>query len=62
MKPREFEPVLARISKQTSLGLSGWYEVIYYSNEHWKPYENGTNFKNGEQVVAWVYCDYALTA
>jgi hypothetical protein len=62
MKPRILEPVLARISQQNSLGLSGWYEVIYCDEIGWKSYENGTTFKNGEQVEEWIYCDEALTA
>ena len=48
-KPNELEPVLAEISHMNDLGLSKWYEVVYYD-------AGSKTFKDGERVIKWKYC------
>lgn len=52
--PNELEPVLALITHQGELGLSEWYEVVYYFNK-WYSYAGSKTFEDGEQVVKWKY-------
>lgn len=53
--PTKLESVLAKISHQNGLGLSQWYEVVYYDGK-WRSYSGSTTFKDGEIVVEWKYC------
>lgn len=53
--PNELEPVLALISHNGELGLSEWYEVVYYSQK-WCSYAGSNTFEDGEKVVKWKYC------
>jgi hypothetical protein len=54
--PTELEPVLAKIDHQDDLGLSQWYEVVYYNSNKWCSYSDSMTFEDGERVVEWVYC------
>jgi hypothetical protein len=54
--PTELESVLAKISHQNDLGLSQWYEVVYYADDRWCSYSGSKTFQDGEKVVEWVYC------
>jgi hypothetical protein len=54
--PTELEPVLAKINHQNDLGLSQWYEVVYYADDKWCSYSGSKTFQNGERVIGWVYC------
>ena len=56
MIPKELEPVIAKINHQNDLGLSQWYEVVYYDNDKWCSYSNSKTFEDGEQVLNWEYC------
>lgn len=53
--PANLESVLAKITHQNSLGLSQWYEVVYYDNK-WCSYSGSKTFEDGERVIAWKYC------
>jgi hypothetical protein len=53
--PKALEPILAIISHQNDLGLSQWYEVIYYDNG-WCSFSRSKTFEDGEQVIEWEYC------
>lgn len=53
--PANLESVLAKITHQNSLGLSQWYEVVYYNNK-WCSYSGSKTFEDGERVIAWKYC------
>ena len=53
--PKALEPILAKISHQNDLGLSQWYEVVYYANG-WQSFINSNTFEDGEQVIEWKYC------
>jgi len=53
--PTKLESVLAKINHQSDLGLSQWYEVVYYDGK-WRSYSGSTTFKDGEIVVEWKYC------
>jgi hypothetical protein len=56
--PNELESVLAEIYHNNDLGLSKWYEVVYY-DDGWYSYAGSKTFQDGEQVVDWKYCkDY----
>jgi hypothetical protein len=57
--PNELESVLAKITHQNCLGLSQWYEVVYYDNG-WYSYAGSKTFQDGEQVIEWVYCKNVL--
>ncbi|MEO6305956.1 MAG: hypothetical protein ABIP51_22610 [Bacteroidia bacterium] len=50
--PNQLEPVLALITHQGDLGLSEWYEVVYYLDK-WCSYSGSKTFEDGEQVVKW---------
>lgn len=58
-KPKELRPVLAKIVSVNSLGLSSWYEVVYYdeATDRWCSYYGSTTFEDGETVKAWRYVD-----
>jgi hypothetical protein len=60
--PNNLESVLAKITHQNDLGLSQWYEVVYYDNEteKWCCYSGSKTFQDGERVVAWKYCKDCL--
>jgi hypothetical protein len=53
--PTKLESVLAKISHQNGLGLSQWYEVVYYDHK-WCSYSGSKTFEDGERVVHWKYC------
>ncbi|MFV0146640.1 hypothetical protein OBK08_01430 [Empedobacter falsenii] len=53
--PKEFEPILAKIEHQNSLGLSSWYEVVYFDGK-WQSYAGSKTFNDGESVIEWKYC------
>jgi len=52
--PNQLEPVLALITHQGELGLSEWYEVVYFFQK-WCSYAGSKTFDDGEQVVKWKY-------
>ena len=54
--PTELKSVLAKISHLNDLGISEWYEVVYYS-DGWQPYSGSDTFEDGEDVLSWEYCD-----
>ena len=57
--PNQLEPVLAEINHINELGLSKWYEVVYFDG-NWRCYSGSKTFKDGEQVIKWVYCKDCL--
>ena len=57
--PNQLEPILALITHQGDLGLSKWYEVVYY-DDGWYSYAGSKTFQDGEQVVDWKYCKDCL--
>jgi len=58
--PAELEAVLAKISHINDLGLSQWYEVVFYADDKWCSYSGSNTFKDGEKVIEWVYCKNIL--
>jgi hypothetical protein len=50
-------PILAKISHQTDLGVSQWYEVVYYADGKWRSYSGSKTFEDGERVIKWNYCN-----
>jgi hypothetical protein len=60
--PNNLESVLAKITHQNDLGLSQWYEVVYYDNdtEKWCCYSGSKTFQDGERVIEWKYCKDCL--
>jgi hypothetical protein len=54
--PNKLDSVLAKITHQNDLGLSQWYEVVYYSDGKWCSYSGSKTFEDGERVVEWKYC------
>lgn len=58
--PNKLESVLAKITNQNDLGLSQWYEVVYYSDGKWCSYSGSKTFEDGERVVEWKYCKYLI--
>lgn len=54
--PNELESVLADIHHHNDLGLSKWYEVVYYADGKWRSYSGSKTFQDGERVVDWKYC------
>lgn len=54
--PTKLESVLAKITHQNDLGLSQWYEVVYYVDGKWCSYNGSKTFEDGERVVEWKYC------
>jgi hypothetical protein len=54
--PAELESVLAKITHLNELGLSQWYEVVYYVDGKWCSYSGSNTFQDGEKVVEWKYC------
>lgn len=57
--PNELEPVLAFINHIGELGLSEWYEVVYYSDK-WHSYSGSKTFQDGEKVIRWKYAKDCL--
>lgn len=57
--PNELEPVLALINHIGELGLSEWYEVVYYSY-NWYSYAGSKTFEDGEKVIRWKYAKDCL--
>jgi len=53
--PTKLESVVAKINHQSDLGLSQWYEVVYYDDK-WCSYSGSKTFEDGEIVVEWKYC------
>lgn len=41
-------PVLAKIERQTDLGLQKWYEVVFYSEGSWRSFDSSYTFMDGE--------------
>jgi hypothetical protein len=54
--PTELDSVLAKIRHQGDLGISQWYEVVYYLDDEWCSYSGSKTFQDGERVIAWKYC------
>ena len=54
--PKELEPILSKISHINDLGLSQWYEVVYYADDKWCSYSGSKTFEDGERVIDWKYC------
>ena len=54
-EPLELESVLALIAHNNDLGLSKWYEVVYYDKK-WCSFSGSKTFEDGEQVISWKYC------
>ena len=54
--PNELDSVLAKITHQNDLGLSQWYEVVYYADDKWCSYSGSKTFEDGERVIEWKYC------
>jgi hypothetical protein len=54
--PTELDSVLAKITHQNDLGLSQWYEVVYYLDDEWCSYSGSKTFEDGERVTEWKYC------
>jgi len=54
--PTELHPVLAKIEHQNAVGLSKWYEVVFYCDGEWRSYSGSDTFNDGEKVVNWKYC------
>jgi len=54
--PTKLDSVLAIINHQNDLGLSKWYEVVYYANGKWCSYSGSKTFEGGERVIEWKYC------
>jgi hypothetical protein len=54
--PTELESVLAKITHLNELGLSQWYEVVYYVDSKWCSYSGSNTFQDGERVIDWKYC------
>ena len=52
----ELMPILAEIQHTGSLGVSKWYEVVYYEKNEWHSYAESKTFSNGEKVLNWKYC------
>ena len=53
--PTEPRPVLAQIKQLNGLGMSSWYEVVYYDGENWAAYAGSDTFRKCEQVAQWKY-------
>lgn len=58
--PNELDSVLAKITHQNDLGLSQWYEVVYYADDKWCSYSGSKTFEDGERVIEWTYCKDCL--
>ena len=61
--PKFLKPVLAYIRHLNDLGLSRWYEVVYFDvdiTKQWKSYHGSITFNDGEQVIAWKYTEECL--
>lgn len=58
--PTEVDSILAKITHQNDLGLSQWYEVVYYADGKWCSYSGSKTFEDGEKVVEWKYCKELL--
>jgi hypothetical protein len=48
--------VLALIETIGTMGVSKWYEVVYYLQGDWHSYMGSSTFTNGEKVIKWEYC------
>jgi hypothetical protein len=57
--PIQLEPVLAEIEYINELGLSKWYEVVYFDG-NWRCYAGSKTFKDGEKVIRWKYAKDCL--
>ena len=56
-QPNDLTPVIAQIKHLNDLGISKWYEVVYYADSEWHAYAGSNTFKDGEKVLKWKYCD-----
>ncbi|MCP3685407.1 MAG: hypothetical protein GY861_22375 [bacterium] len=56
-KPKELRPVLAHIRSVNDLGISMYYEVVYYDvgKDKWCSYAGSKTFNDGEYVMKWKY-------
>jgi len=56
--PEDFEPCLALIQHVNDLGISHWYEVVYWdeSIKEWISFEGSKTFEDGERVLCWKLC------
>ena len=57
--PTDLMPVMAKIHHQNSLGVSVFYEVVYFDDmydKEWKSYSGSKTFEDGERVESWTYC------
>lgn len=57
--PDEFKPVLALIEHQNDLGVSKWYEIVYFSNK-WCSFSGSRTFNDGERVLKWKYAENCI--
>lgn len=57
--PTKLEPILAQIQHVNDLGISTWYEVVYFDYS-WCAYEGSDTFRDGERVIKWKYCEDLL--
>lgn len=57
--PEDDRDVLAKIEAINDLGVSRWYEVVYYSKElgGWRSFSGSKTFEDGETVKGWAYVD-----
>jgi hypothetical protein len=58
--PTELDSVLAKITHINDLGVSEWYEVVYYADNKWCSYNGSKTFDDGERVIEWKYCKDCL--
>jgi hypothetical protein len=58
--PTELDSVLAKITHINDLGVSEWYEVVYYADDKWCSYNGSKTFEDGERVIEWKYCKDCL--
>jgi len=63
--PKELRPVLAEIQAINDLGISTWFEVVYYDDQErhcWCSYFGSDTFKTlSYKVLRWKYADEAIT-
>lgn len=61
--PKKLRPVLAKIRAITELGVSEYYEVVYYDDfidNKWCSFAGSKTFNDGEFVITWRYADECL--
>jgi hypothetical protein len=57
--PEGLKPVLAQIHHPNDLGMSTWYEVVYFDDDagHWRCFVGSDIFSDGHQVLKWKYAE-----